>query len=142
MPPFETGTECFGWALEEAIEDHTPRLSPAPERCRHHHYDKDSWIGRRAILSPTPSGIPTDYGSTEQLAPTSPRRWAWWPSWRELTTHYFKEVGFLACLSQMIGATVFWISGFTALAPINSALSTPVLNGIYWLPQVGEYLFT
>lgn len=33
--------------------------------------------------------------------------WTWFPSWHELTTHYFKEVGFIACLSQMIGATVF-----------------------------------
>lgn len=33
--------------------------------------------------------------------------WTWFPSWHELTTHYFKEVGFLACLAQMIGATVF-----------------------------------
>lgn len=35
------------------------------------------------------------------------RKWTWWPTWYELKTHYFKEVGFLACLSQMIGATVF-----------------------------------
>ena len=35
------------------------------------------------------------------------RKWTWWPTWYELRTHYFKELGFLACLSQMIGATVF-----------------------------------
>jgi hypothetical protein len=33
--------------------------------------------------------------------------WTWFPSWHELRTHYFKEVGFLACLAQMVGATVF-----------------------------------
>jgi hypothetical protein len=33
--------------------------------------------------------------------------WTWFPTWQELTTHYFKEVGFLACLAQMIGATIF-----------------------------------
>ena len=35
------------------------------------------------------------------------RKWTWWPTWYELRSHYFKEVGFLACLSQMIGATIF-----------------------------------
>lgn len=35
------------------------------------------------------------------------RTWTWWPTWYELKSHYFKEVGFLACLSQMIGATIF-----------------------------------
>lgn len=64
------------------------------------------------------------------------RRWSWWPTWDELTGHYFREVGFLASLAQTVGATIFWISGFTALAPINSALSVPVANGVYWLPQV------
>lgn len=37
----------------------------------------------------------------------------------------------------MIGATVFWISGFTALPPIYDRLtSTAAQNGAYWLPQV------
>jgi hypothetical protein len=37
---------------------------------------------------------------------------------------------------QLIGATIFWISGFTALPPIYNALSMPVMNGVYWVPQV------
>jgi hypothetical protein len=37
----------------------------------------------------------------------------------------------------MFGATVFWISGFTALPPIYDALTTTAaLNGAYWAPQV------
>lgn len=65
------------------------------------------------------------------------RTWTWWPSWYELKTHYIKEVGFLACSFQMFGATVFWISGFTALPKIQKALTTPsALNGAYWAPQV------
>lgn len=43
----------------------------------------------------------------DESASSSARHWTWWPTWNELQTHYFKEVGFLACLSQMIGATVF-----------------------------------
>lgn len=68
---------------------------------------------------------------------SSKRAWTWLPSWHELRTHYFKEIGFLACLSQMVGATVFWISGFTALPAIYDRLTTPAaLNGAYWAPQV------
>jgi hypothetical protein len=43
----------------------------------------------------------------DQPASKSASTWTWFPSWHELRTHYFKEVGFLACLAQMIGATVF-----------------------------------
>ena len=66
----------------------------------------------------------------------SKRTWTWWPTWYELHTHYFREIGFLACAAQMFGATVFWISGFTALPGVNNKLSTPALNGAYWSPQV------
>jgi len=69
--------------------------------------------------------------------PENARTWTWFPTWHELRTHYFKEVGFLACLSQMIGATVFWISGFTALPSINNRLtSLAAQNGAFWAPQV------
>ncbi|CAG8977028.1 hypothetical protein HYALB_00008886 [Hymenoscyphus albidus] len=69
--------------------------------------------------------------------PSSSRTWTWLPSWYELRTHYLREVGFLASLFQMIGATIFWISGFTALPPIYDRLtSTAAQNGAYWLPQV------
>ena len=38
----------------------------------------------------------------------------------------------------MVGATVFWISGFTGLPPIFDALQpvTGAVNGVFWLPQV------
>jgi hypothetical protein len=75
--------------------------------------------------------------SKDQPTSKSARSWTWFPSWNELTTHYFKEVGFLACLAQMVGATVFWISGFTALPPIYDRLTTTAAqNGAYWAPQV------
>lgn len=65
----------------------------------------------------------------------TPRTWL--PTLTELTTHYLREIGFLACLSQFLGATVFWISGFTAIPQINAALGTRAeQNGAYWLPQV------
>ena len=40
----ETGTECFGWAVEEAVEG--PHLRPIPEACRHHHRSQTGWLRR------------------------------------------------------------------------------------------------
>lgn len=72
------------------------------------------------------------WGSEERL--TFAR--SWWPTWQEFRTHYIKEIGFLASAVQLLGASIFWISGFTALPPIYDALSVPVMNGVYWVPQV------
>ncbi|KAK3370259.1 hypothetical protein B0H63DRAFT_454452 [Podospora didyma] len=129
------GEDCFGWALEEAFEDHEPRLYAEYEKCRHHHHDKRSWLKSSAVAN-VKAAKNTAEGKENDRPLTDGRRWSWWPTWRELTTHYFREVGFLACLSQMIGATIFWIAGFTGLPPIYDALSVPATNGIYWLPQV------
>jgi hypothetical protein len=54
-----------------------------------------------------------------------------------LRTHYIHELGFLAGCAQLFGATVFGVSGFTALPGINNHL-TPQwrLNAAYWIPQV------
>ncbi|KAI0421753.1 hypothetical protein F5X98DRAFT_327743 [Xylaria grammica] len=115
----ENRTDCFGWALEEAIENHGFLLRPDPKGCTHHHPVRNSLLK---------AGGPK--------AGKEGRSWEWWPTWSELKTHYFREIGFLACLSQFIGASVFWISGFTALPHIQDHLSRPVANGVFWLPQV------
>jgi len=51
--------------------------------------------------------VKDEHENEQQPMDRDARKWTWWPTWYELRTHYFKEVGFLACLSQMIGATVF-----------------------------------
>ena len=68
---------------------------------------------------------------------THDRTWTWFPSTHELTSHYLHELGFLACLFQFLGASIFWISGFTALPGINNVIgSQGLLDGIYWAPQI------
>ena len=65
------------------------------------------------------------------------RSWVWFPPIQELKSHYLHELGFLACLAQLMGASVFWISGFTALPGVNNNLgSQGLLDGIYWVPQI------
>jgi len=42
----ENRSDCFGWALEEALEERgLIRLRPV-HKCRHHHRDKNSLLGR------------------------------------------------------------------------------------------------
>ncbi|KAJ4396173.1 hypothetical protein N0V93_000392 [Gnomoniopsis smithogilvyi] len=131
----ENRSECFGWALEQALdrsgEDLLLRKQDAND-CRHHHSDKKSFVSSN-------DGAANESESGEKVdddMQAKGRKWTWWPSWYELRTHYLRDIGFLACLSQFFGATVFWISGFTGLPQILSVLTVPAENGIYWLPQV------
>ena len=64
------------------------------------------------------------------------RSWVWFPSAHDLGVHYLRELGFLASFAQFYGATIFWISGFTALPGINNKMSQGLLDGIYWAPQI------
>ncbi|KAK1829086.1 integral membrane protein [Podospora conica] len=134
----ENQTDCFGWALSSALES-SPHLHPTKESCRHHHYNRKSWLSR----TPHPSSSPThplleSSVSTPLKQPDrSLRKWTWLPTPTELRTHYLRELGFLACLAQFLGATVFWIAGFTGIPQVSAALrSTAAQNGAYWTPQV------
>lgn len=88
------------------------------------------------------------------------RGWVWFPTWHELRSHYLREIGFLACLSQFIGyvgivfivsvpcltwlmllhrrkrATIFWIAGFTGMPNVIAKGDQPLLDGVFWTPQV------
>lgn len=130
----ENRTDCFGWALERAVGgDDTASLAARGEhKCRHHHAHRRSLL--KARVPSTDTIAESSEGSEE--GPALERKWNWCPSWRELRNHYFKEIGFLACLSQLFGATVFWISGIVSLPPIYESLSAGAINGVYWTPQV------
>jgi len=123
----ENRSDCFGWAVEESVYG-LLHLNLA-HNCTHPHAQKQTFV----------KGTSSNLVKIEERrgeSSDSGRMWSWWPTWYELRTHYFFDIGFLACSSQTFGATVFWISGFTALPPILNSLSTPAENGVYWLPQV------
>lgn len=134
----ENRSDCFGWAVQEALGggggDDLGHLVLRRERshCRHHHRDKRSFLKGRDIDGSAGVGSKIE----GDRSATAARRWTWWPTWYELKTHYLHEIGFLACLSQMIGATIFWISGFTGLPQVLGVLTVPAEDGIFWLPQV------
>jgi hypothetical protein len=143
----ENRTDCFGWALEKAVEDGLV-VARREAECRHHHSNRRSLFGvRRDRDGPREKdgNVEGEDGvGKEEEHPQSKagRRWSWWPSWYELRTHYFREIGFWACFSQMIGATIFWISGIVGIPPILKHMSTPLEDGIYWAPQVSSNALT
>jgi len=144
----------FGKA-EDELEKAGDGLEVVAKRepeCRHHHGNRRSLLG---VAPPRQrvgvggkrgeSGAEDGLGQEEEEEeeedhPQSggKRRWSWWPSWYELRTHYFRDIGFVACLTQMIAATIFWISGIVGVPSILGGLSTSVENGIYWVPQVSS----
>ncbi|KAJ4314490.1 hypothetical protein N0V94_006429 [Neodidymelliopsis sp. IMI 364377] len=127
----ENKSGCFGWALEQAFshecddgEIGAGNLKPSKSHCTHHHLNKRNLIGKG-----------NRHLSKEAPAPEA-RSWVWWPSTTDLKTHYIHDLGFLASFSQLCGATVFWISGLTALPGIYNRMSRPITIIFYWTPQV------
>jgi len=133
----ENRAACFGWAVESLIHgsDDQPSLSvrPAKEECRHHHANKHNFVGKPQASASANTSAST---SLPTATSNSARSWTWFPSAAELRSHYVHDLGFLACTSQLLGATIFWIAGFTALPGINNVLSPAALDGAYWFPQV------
>jgi hypothetical protein len=126
----ENNAGCFGWAIEQLGEDGRTRIRPETKHCIHHHQNRKNFVGHSSsntLDEHKPANENTKDGKT----------WQWFPSWNSLKTHYFHELGFLAGLAQLTGATIFGISGFTALPGIQNAIpSQRVLNGVYWIPQM------
>lgn len=149
----ENRTGCFGWAFEKVFvgeeKGEILQITPDSAGCRHHHQNKKNLVGKGDISGRADPGNGTKVPSAESRTTadsasassqdpdvTGRANWVWFPSWHELTTHYFREIGFLACLSQFFGATVFWISGFTALPNLIDPTNTGLEYGVYWTPQV------
>jgi hypothetical protein len=129
----ENSSGCFGWALEQlASGEHEKgkvRVKPDKHACHHHHQNRKNFVGRSSrdtYAEVKPANEATKDGKT----------WQWFPSWHSLRTHYLHEFGFLAGCAQLFGATIFGISGFTALPGIQPIESQAVLNGVYWIPQI------
>ncbi|KAJ6491261.1 hypothetical protein C8R47DRAFT_976550 [Mycena vitilis] len=72
-------------------------------------------------------------GSEKSSGPPK-RKWIWFST----DCKYFHELGFLAAFVQFWAATIFWISGFTAIPAIQTAIMPEqgLLDGVFWTPQV------
>jgi hypothetical protein len=125
---------CFGWAVVKLVEDgrNQWKFYGSKDSCQHHHQNKLNLVGKSAHVG---EGISED-DRRNNASKDGSRDWVWYPSWKELTGHYVYELGFLACVFQLFGASVFWISGFTALPGIYNNLSWPAQEGVYLAPQI------
>ncbi|KAF1836966.1 hypothetical protein BDW02DRAFT_587026 [Decorospora gaudefroyi] len=124
----EGRSKCFGWAVEQALSNgdevaNGVSLRPSVAHCMHHH-NRQNRCGK-GYTSTAKHGI-----QAEELS------WVWWPSYEELRSHYVHNLGFIASLSQFLGATIFWVAGLTALPGIYNKMSQPVTDVFYWTPQV------
>lgn len=136
----ENATGCFGWALEQAFEEIEKEaggvimeLKPRKDRCLHHHLKKSFFRKARRCPTDAPMKAPPD---------TDCRSFKWLPTLTELRMQYLREIGFIASVAQLIGATVFYTSGYTGLPGIYDHMSKGLIDGIYWTPQiVGGSLF-
>jgi hypothetical protein len=133
----ENRAGCFGWAVEQVFEETGSRhkggwwrLKPDFDHCTHHHLNKGNLVGNPSHSRWTAES--TGRGEGTGVAAS----WVWFPSKQNLRTHYVHELGFLACCAQMTGATIFWISGYTALPGVLNHLSPGLEDGIFWTPQV------
>ncbi|KAJ7201573.1 hypothetical protein GGX14DRAFT_464297 [Mycena pura] len=75
-------------------------------------------------------------GNSSQQKNLKPPRTKW--IWFSMDGKYFHELGFLAAFVQYLAATIFWISGFTAIPTIQNAIAphTGLIDGVFWTPQV------
>ena len=142
----ENRASCFGWAVEEALghrrgeagsgEEKGALLSvrPAEDKCLHHHQNRKNFVGQAQASALQTSTENEKEKSGKDTSGT--RSWTWYPSAHDIKTHYIHDLGFLACTAQMIGATIFWIAGFTALPGILNNFSPLATTWAYWFPQV------
>ena len=113
-------------------------VRPDTKHCIHHHPNKRNLVGKAPASNITAQDFASNtVASTDTAIKSSTSRsWTWFPTLSDLRTHYLHELGFLASLVQFFAATIFWISGFTALPGIFNKLSPGALAGAYWTPQV------
>lgn len=113
----------------------------------HHHRDDDESGGDLEKQQSLPG-----QADTENKAP-APRRggvdvgpgdedgfheyltWRWYPTWDCLRTYHIRDLGYLACSIQLLGATLYAICGVIALPGILSGFTTGQAIGGYWIPQ-------
>lgn len=143
----ENRTGDFGWAVEELVDNEKQMLKVTADHthCQHFHENRHGLLQEPRLANQEHQDRSKEYklGANDLEHCKSPyenahqKSWTWLVSWADFKSHYARDIGFLACTSQFLGASVFWISGFTALPGIQNKLSAgPVINGVYWAPQV------
>lgn len=88
-------------------------------------------------LQPAPSRRPAvDLGSGDKDAFHEYMTWRWWPTWHAFSTYHIREMGYVACSIQLLGATLYGVTGIVVLPGVLSSLAWWQKLGAFWVPQV------
>jgi hypothetical protein len=85
--------------------------------------------------APAPRRGGVDMGPTEEGEFHEYLTWRWWPTWNALVTYHIKDMGYVACVIQLFGATLYGICGVIGLPGILSNFTWKQTLGGYWIPQ-------
>ena len=86
--------------------------------------------------SPPPRRGAVDHGETEKGTSEKYYTWRWWPTWHALGTHHVYEIGYLACAIQLLGATLYGVTGVVDLPGILDGLADWQEEAAFWIPQI------
>ena len=95
---------------------------------------------RPGPIDPTDKAHPSrrggvDMGPTEEGEFHEYLTWRWWPTWHAFKTYHIREMGYVACIIQLLGATLYGICGVISLPGILSNFQPWQELGGYWIPQ-------
>ncbi|RAH40539.1 uncharacterized protein BO95DRAFT_326018, partial [Aspergillus brunneoviolaceus CBS 621.78] len=113
-------------------------LRPSTETCTCHHSNRKGLLSSSSSSGRKKAATATALaGSSAGAAATTTNTSASRPQrTSKRVNHYLHDLGLLASLAQLVGATIFWIAGFTGLPGILGHMSPPLTDGVYWVPQV------
>ncbi|KAJ9606351.1 hypothetical protein H2200_009312 [Cladophialophora chaetospira] len=77
-----------------------------------------------------------DLGEPEEGETVEYLQWRWWPTWHRLRTHHIYEIGYLSCTIQLVGVTLYGVTGIIILPGILDTFNHWQLNVGYWVPQL------
>ncbi|TFK72787.1 hypothetical protein BDN72DRAFT_281817 [Pluteus cervinus] len=125
-------TANFGWNTMQLLM----HVHPPPHLRRESHHTLQHHQSNSSSRINTPPSPHLGQGSSEKQYGEKPHQQQW--IWFSMDPKYWHELGFLAAFSQLCGATIFWISGFTGLPEVQAVITQKVslLDGIFWAPQV------
>ncbi|KAL5421837.1 hypothetical protein PMIN04_005259 [Paraphaeosphaeria minitans] len=88
-------------------------------------------------LQPAPSRRQAvDHGPADQNGFNEYMSWRWWPTWHAFRTYHIRELGYVACSIQLLGATLYGVTGIVVLPGVLSSLAWWQKIVAFWVPQV------
>jgi hypothetical protein len=108
------------------------RINRTIDACIHHHPTKGSLFAFHGYDRPNAG----EFTKPPQKTASSGKNWTWWPTWHDLKTYYFHEIGFIYSAIFFVSGTIFWILGYTSLPGVYDHLSEAAMWGAFRVPDI------